>query len=181
MTNLQNLTGTYAFDPTHTSLSFTARHAMITKVRGTFDDFTGTIVADGANPENSSVEVVAQIASVDTNNDDRDNHLRSADFFDAEQFPTMTFKSTDVKVKGETFEVTGDLTIKDVTQSVTLPMEFTGAATDPFGQDRIGFEGEVTVNRKDFGLTWNAALETGGVLVSEKIKLNLDVSAVKQA
>lgn len=172
--------GTWNLDASHSEVGFSVRHAGISKVRGSFTEFDATLTT-GESLADSSVEATIQIASVSTKDANRDGHLKSADFFDAEQFPTMTFKSTDVKVKGETFEVTGVLTIKDVTQSVTLPMEFTGAATDPFGQDRIGFEGEVTVNRKDFGLTWNAALETGGVLVSEKIKLNLDVSAVKQA
>lgn len=180
MTDFAALTGTYALDPTHTELSFTARHAMITKVRGSFES-SGTLVLDGANPANSSVEVTLQVATVNTKNDDRDTHLRSADFFDVETYPTITFRSTSVSVQGTDVTVTGDLTIKDVTRQVVLAMEFTGASKDPFGNDRIGFEGEAEVNRKDYGLTWNAALETGGVLVSEKIKLTLDVSAIKQA
>ena len=179
MTDFATLTGTYALDPTHTELSFTARHAMITKVRGSFES-AGTIVLDGADPSNSSVEVTLQVATVNTKNDDRDAHLRSADFFDVETYPTITFTSTGVSVEGTDVSVTGDLTIKDVTRQVVLPMEFTGHSKDPFGNDRIGFEGELEVNRKDYGLTWNAALETGGVLVSEKIKLSLDVSAIKQ-
>ncbi len=154
---------------------------MVTKVRGSFNDFTGTIVADGANPENSSVDVTVQVSSVNTRDEGRDGHLVSGDFFNAEQFPTMTFKSTNVAYNGNVFEITGDFTIKGETHQLTLPMEFTGGAKDPFGNERIGFEGELDVNRKDFGLTWNAALETGGVLVSEKVKLIFDISAIKQA
>jgi polyisoprenoid-binding protein YceI len=125
--------------------------------------------------------VTIQAASVSTGSPDRDGHLKSADFFDVEQFPTWSFTSTDVVRDGATWAITGDLTIKDVTKSVTIDFEETGSATDPFGNQRVGFEGEVTVNRKDWGLTWNAALETGGVLVSEKVKLEFDLSAIKTA
>jgi polyisoprenoid-binding protein YceI len=119
------------------------------------------------------------VTSVDTGSADRDGHLRSGDFFDVESFPSMRFVSTDVKLSGNDWAVTGDLTIKDVTLPVTIDFEHTGSAIDPFGNTRVGFEGETVVNRKDFGLTWNAALETGGVLVSDKIKLEFDVSAIR--
>ena len=134
-----------------------------------------------SSPETSSLSVNIDVASVTTRNVDRDAHLRSADFFDVERFPNMVFVSTNIAVDGDTVEVTGDLTIKGVTHSVTVPFEFQGAATDPFGNQRIGFEGSVVVNRKDWNLNWNAALEAGGVLVSEKVTLELEVSAIKQA
>ncbi|OYN98679.1 YceI family protein [Enemella evansiae] len=182
MSNLSELTGTYAIDAAHSSLSFVARHAMVAKVRGSFEKFEGTANLDGQNPDNSSVRVTIDPASVDTRSSDRDAHLASPDFFDVAQHPSWHFESTGVKVTGDdTFDVAGNLTIKGVTQPVTIPFEYTGSATDPFGNQRAGFEGEITVNRKDFGLTWNAALETGGVLVSEKVKLELEISAIKQA
>jgi polyisoprenoid-binding protein YceI len=182
MTKLSELSGTYQLDASHSRVGFIARHAMIAKVRGSFDQVDGKATIDGANPANSTLEVTIQAASIDTRDANRDGHLRSGDFFDVENYPTITFKGTEFTiVDDETVEVTGDLTIKDVTKSVTVPFEFGGAAVDPFGNSRIGFEGQVTVNRKDWGLTWNAALETGGVLVSEKVVLDLEVSAVKAA
>ena len=182
MTTMSELKGTYELDPTHSTLGFVARHAMITKVRGSFTQFTGTGHVDGANPAASDVVVDIDVDSVDTRNADRDGHLKSGDFFETDKFPKMTFKSTEIKaLDAETVEITGDLTIKDVTKSVTIPFEFTGAAKDPFGNERIGFEGKTEVNRRDFNLTWNAALDTGGVLVSEKITLEFEISAIKQA
>lgn len=181
MTQITDLKGTYTLDPSHSEVGFTTRHAMVTKVRGAFSDYSGTATIDGANPSASTLEVVVHAASLDTRSADRDAHVRGADFFDVEQYPTITFKSTDFAVHGDTVDVTGDLTIKDVTRSVTIPFEFNGAATDPFGNERIGFEGKVDVSRADFGLTWNAALETGGFLVSDKVTLEFEVSAVKQA
>ena len=182
MTTLSDLNGTYTIDAAHSSLSFVARHAMITKVRGSFQKFEGTATLDGQNPDGSSVQVTIDPASVDTRSADRDAHLASPDFFDVAQHPSWHFQSTGVKVTGDnTFDVAGDLTIQGASQPVTIPFEYTGSATDPFGNQRAGFEGELDVNRKDFGLTWNAALETGGVLVSEKVKLVLEVSAIKQA
>jgi polyisoprenoid-binding protein YceI len=174
------LTGTYAIDVAHSRVGFVARHAMVTKVRGAYNEFEGKAVIDGENPENSSVEVTLQVASIDTRNAQRDGHLRTNDFLDAENYPTISFSSTRiVHDGGNDFQVTGDLTIKDVTKSITLPLEFQGAATDPFGNERIGFEGNVVINRKDWGVSWNAALETGGVLVSEKITLEFEISAIK--
>jgi len=176
------LTGTYTLDPAHTRIGFVARHAMVTKVRGAFNEFTGTAVLDSANPANSRVEVTIEAASIDTRNAQRDEHLRSNDFLAMQEYPQITFASTGVRLVDETsFEVTGDLTIKGVTKSITVPFEFEGAATDPFGNQRVGFEGSVTINRKDYGVTWNAALEGGGVLVSDKVTLEFEVSAVKNA
>jgi polyisoprenoid-binding protein YceI len=177
-----DLTGTYSLDPTHTRIGFVARHAMVTKVRGSFNEFEGTAVIDGANPANSSVRVTIDAASIDTRNAQRDEHLRTNDFLALEQYPQIAFASTDIRQVDETtFEVSGDLTIKDVTKPVTVPFTFEGVAQDPFGNQRIGFDGSVTISRKDYGITWNAALETGGVLVSDKIVLEFEVSAVKNA
>ncbi|WP_028707754.1 YceI family protein [Propionicicella superfundia] len=182
MTTIADLTGTYALDPSHSRLGFVTRHAMITKVRGSFDTFEGSGTIDGTDVAKSGVAVTIQSTSINTNNADRDNHLRSGDFFGAGDFPTITFTSTGFAQTDElTLEVTGDLTIKGVTKSVTVPFEFTGAATDPFGNQRVGFEGSTVISRADWGITWNAALEAGGVLVSDKITLEIEVSAIKQA
>ncbi|MFV0460909.1 MAG: YceI family protein [Actinomycetales bacterium] len=177
-TTTPSLTGNYTIDAAHTTIGFVARHAMVTKVRGAFNDFEGTAVI-APDVTDSTVSLTIQVASVDTRNDQRDAHLASADFFDAEQFGTISFVSTNVRQDGDVFEITGDLTIKDVTRPVTVPFSYEGSATDPFGNERVGFEGSVVVNRKDFGLTWNAALETGGVLVSDKVTLEFEVSAIK--
>ena len=180
-TAIADITGDYTIDVSHTRLGFTARHAMVTKVRGQFRDFAGTAHVDTATPSASSVNVAIRAASVDTGSADRDGHLRSGDFFDAEAFPEITFTSTSVERDGSEWQITGDLSIKGTSRSITIPFEETGSAQDPFGNVRIGFEGRTTVNRKDFGLTWNAALETGGVLVSDKIVLEFDISAIKSA
>ncbi|MGB8650366.1 MAG: YceI family protein [Mycobacteriales bacterium] len=175
-----DLSGDYALDVTHTRLGFTARHAMVTKVRGSFEEFEGTAELDFTDPSRSTAKVTFQIASISTGQKQRDEHLRTNDFFDAPSFPTGTFVSTSVKQTGDdTFEMTGDLTLKDVTHPVTIEWEHTGTARDPYGNLRAGFEGRATLNRKDWGITYNAALETGGVLISEKINLEFDVSAVK--
>lgn len=178
-TAIDDITGDYTLDVSHSRLGFVARHAMVTKVRGQFGAFEGTAHIDEKVPAASKVDLTIQVASIETGSADRDGHLKSGDFFDAETYPTITFVSTDVKRDGSDWAITGDLTIKDVTKSVTIDFEQTGSAQDPFGNVRVGFEGETTINRKDWGLTWNAALETGGVLVSEKIKLEFDVSAIK--
>ena len=175
------LTGDYTIDASHTRLGFSARHAMVTTVRGNFDDFDGTAYVDAETPASSSVRLAIRTASINTASADRDGHLRSADFFDAETHPEITFVSTSVDRDGTDWLITGDLTIKGTTHSVTIPFEENGTAQDPFGNVRVGFEGATTINRKDWDLTWNAALETGGVLVSEKIKLEFDVSAIKNA
>ena len=169
-------TGTWAIDPTHSEVGFVARHLMVTKVRGSFADVAGTVeVSDELS--SSVANVTIQTASVATGTADRDAHLRSADFFDVETYPEMTFVST--SFDGET--LVGDLTIKGVTKPVTLDVDFNGVATDPWGNEKAGFEAKGELNRTDWGLTWNAALEKGGVLVSEKIVLVLDVQLAKQA
>jgi polyisoprenoid-binding protein YceI len=152
---------------------------MVTKVRGAFNDVAGSGYFDVDEPTRSHLDVVIQAASIDTRNADRDGHLRSNDFFDMETYPEITFTSTSVSPTGENdYDVTGDLTIKGVTKSITIPFEVSGPATDPFGATRIGLEGRVVINRKDWGVNWNAALETGGVLISEKVTLEFEVSAV---
>ena len=181
MTDYTDYNGTWTIDPSHTRLGFVARHAMVTKVRGAFEDVAGTIVIDSANPSGSTAAVAVQLASINTGAPDRDAHLRSADFFDVEVNTEMTFASTAVKDNGDEFVMLGDLTIKGVTRPIELELEPTGVATDPFGDVRAGFEGVAELSRKDFGLTWNVALEAGGVLVSDKIKIQLDVSAIKTA
>jgi len=179
---LADLSGSYTLDPTHTRIGFVARHAMVTKVRGQFNEFDGSAVIDADDFTRSSAQLTIQAASIDTRNEQRDGHLRSNDFLALEEYPQITFVSTAVAQTGATsLELTGDLTIKGVTRSVTVPFEFEGAATDPYGNLRVGFEGSVVINRKDYGVSWNAALETGGVLVSEKITLEFEVSAIKNA
>jgi polyisoprenoid-binding protein YceI len=182
ITDFRTLTGTYALDVAHSRFGFVARHAMVTKVRGAFNEFEGTATIDGADPSKSSVAITLDVTSIDTRNAQRDDHLRTNDFLDVASYPKITFTSTSIEHDGgDTFLVTGDLTIKDVTRSVTIPLEFQGAAKDPFGNDRIGFEGELVISRKDWGVTWNVALETGGVLVSDKVTLEFEISAIKQA
>jgi polyisoprenoid-binding protein YceI len=175
-------TGTYTIDPSHSRIGFVARHAMVTKVRGSFNEFEGTGHFDAEQPANSHLELTIQAASIDTRNADRDGHLRSNDFFDMETYPTISYRSTAVEaVDADTYRVTGDLTIKGVSKPVTIDFEYTGTAVDPFGNTRLGLEGHVVVNRKDWGINWNAALDAGGVLVSEKVTLEFDVSAIKSA
>jgi polyisoprenoid-binding protein YceI len=181
LSNLGQLAGDYTLDPTHTRIGFVARHAMVTKVRGAFNDFAGSIHID-EDLSRSQAKLNIKVESIDTRNADRDGHLRTNDFLDAQQYPEIAFSSTGVKqVDDTTVRVTGDLTIKDATRPVEIDFEFQGAATDPFGNERIGFEGSTVISRKDWGITWNAALETGGVLVSEKVTLEFEVSAIKQA
>jgi polyisoprenoid-binding protein YceI len=178
---LTDISGDYTLDTSHSRLGFAARHAVVTKVRGQFSEWDATAHIDTANPAASSVTLTINPASVSTGSADRDGHLTSPDFFDVATYPEWKFVSTDVSRDGDDWSITGDLTIKDVTKPVTIEFEENGSAKDPFGNVRVGFEGSVTVNRKDWGLTWNAALETGGVLVSEKIKLEFDISAIKNA
>jgi polyisoprenoid-binding protein YceI len=181
-TTLADLSGIYILDPAHTRIGFVARHAMVTKVRGQFNDFEGSGVVDAGDFTKSTVTVTIQAASIDTRNEQRDTHLRSNDFLAMEDYPQITFTSTGIQQTGPTsVELTGDLTIKGVTNTVTIPFEFEGAATDPYGNLRVGFEGSVVINRKDYGVTWNVALETGGVLVSDKVTLEFEVSAIKTA
>jgi polyisoprenoid-binding protein YceI len=181
-TALPDVTGDYTVDVTHTRIGVRARHAMVTTVRGAFTGFTGTAHLDTAKPAASSVQLSIDAASIDTTNADRDAHLRSADFFDVETYPEIGFVSTAVEqLESDVFRVTGDLTIKGVTRSVAVDFTLTGSALDPFGNLRVGFEGALALKRSDWQLTWNAALETGGVLVSDKIQIEFDVSAIKNS
>ncbi|MEU6015290.1 YceI family protein [Streptomyces sp. NPDC047515] len=179
---LAALSGDYTIDPAHSSIGFTVRHAMVTNVRGSFGEHEGSLNLDGHNPANSTASIDVKIASVDTGIADRDGHLVSGDFFDAEKFPLMSFRSTQAEqLGGDAYRITGDLTIKDVTRPLSIDLEFNGSATDVYGNERVGFEGSADILRSEWGLTWNAALETGGVMVSDKVKLNFDISAIKAA
>lgn len=178
---VDTLTGDYTIDPSHSRIGFQARHAMVTKVRGQFDEFEGTAHVDAENPANSTVTVTIKAASVTTGQAQRDGHLKTPDFFDIENYPEITFVSTTVSRDGSDWTITGDLTINAVTKPVTIDFEETGSAKDPYGNLRVGFEGETTIERGEWGLNFNAALETGGVLVSEKVKLEFDISAIQNA
>jgi polyisoprenoid-binding protein YceI len=179
MSDLHSLTpGTWNVDPTHSGLNFTVKHLMVSKVRGRFGAFSGTIVID-ADPLKSSVNASAQVASIDTNEKSRDEHLRTGDFFDAEKFPMIDFASTKIEKAGDDFVLHADLTIKGVTKNVKFDLEFEGTGKDPWGNLKAGFSAKTEINRKEWGLEYNAALETGGVLIGEKVKLELDIQAVK--
>jgi polyisoprenoid-binding protein YceI len=168
---------TFQIDRAHSEVFFQVRH-LISKVRGQFSEFAGTITFDQEQPEHSSVLFTVQTASIDTNQADRDTHLRSDDFFSADKYPTLTFKSTAIKARGgNEYNVEGDLTIRDVTKRIVVPVTHLGLAKDPWGKEKIAFEAEVTINRKDFGLTWNAVLETGGFVVGDEVKVSLSVQA----
>ncbi|MBV6699333.1 YceI family protein [Kitasatospora aureofaciens] len=178
---LSELTGDYVLDPAHTRIGFVARHAMVTKVHGSFHDFEGTAHLDGSDPARSTARVTIRAGSIDTGVEQRDQHLRTNDFLDVPSHPDITFTTTAVEPTGKTdFRVTGDLTIKDTTRPVSIDFEYTGNAVDPSGNLRVGLEGSVAINRKDFGVTWNAALEGGGVLVGDKVVLEFDISAIRQ-
>jgi polyisoprenoid-binding protein YceI len=176
---LQGLTpGTWTIDTSHSSVEFAARHVMVSKVKGRFHDFEGAITI-AENPLDSKVEATIQLASVDTKDAQRDEHLRSDDFFAVATHPTMTFVSREVRPDGDDFVVVGDLTIRGVTRPVELDLEFNGVSADPWGGTRAGFTAKTEVNRRDFGLEWNVALDTGGVLVGEKVKIELEIEAVR--
>jgi polyisoprenoid-binding protein YceI len=178
MTQTLTATTTYQIDKAHSEAAFQVRH-LLTKVRGHFSDFEGLIRFDEQNPANSQVDVTLQAASVNTQNTDRDNHLRSGDFFDVEKHPALTFKSVSVQPRGAgSFDVLGDLTIHNVTKQVTLPVNYLGKAKDPWGNEKAAFEAELTINRKEFDLNWNAALETGGFLVGDDVKISLSIQAI---
>ncbi|MFC9456915.1 YceI family protein [Streptomyces sp. NPDC056637] len=180
--DLAALTGDYAIDPAHTTIGFVARHAMVTNVKGSFTQSSGTLHLNGADPSKSTASIEVTMNSIDTGSADRDTHLKSSDFFKTDEFPTMTFRSTSAEsLGGDDYRMTGDLTILGTTRPLTIDLEFNGSATDPFGNERVGFEGKSEILRSEWGLTWNAALETGGVLVSDKIKLTFDISAIKNA
>jgi polyisoprenoid-binding protein YceI len=172
--------GTWAFDPSHSSVEFSARHLMVSKVRGRFGAVDGTITIS-ENPFESSVRASVDASSIDSGDEKRDAHLRSADFFDVDQYPTLEFVSTGVEDRGDgQFALHGDLSVHGVTRPVTWDLEYDGTAQDPWGGTRAGFSATTEVNRKDWGLEWNVALETGGLLVGEKVRLTIEVEAVKQ-
>jgi polyisoprenoid-binding protein YceI len=180
--DLATVTGDYTIDPSHSTIGFVARHAMVTNVKGSFQEFTGSLHLDGTDPAGSTASLDITMNSIETGSADRDGHLKSADFFRTDEFPTMTFRSTKAEsLGGDDYRITGDLEILGTTRPVSIDLEFNGTAKDPFGNERVGFEGKAEILRSDWGLTWNAALETGGVLVSDKIKLNFDISAIKNA
>lgn len=169
-------------DPAHSRIGFVARHAMVTKVRGSFQEFAGRGRFDAADPSASSLQVTIEAASIETGNADRDGHLRGNDFFAMDEYPQITFTSTAVTPTGDDrYDVTGNLTLKGVTKPLTVPFEVSGPVVDPFGNTRIGLEGRVDVNRKDWGVSWNAAMEAGGLLVSDKVTLEFDIAAVQSA
>ncbi len=171
----------WKIDPAHSEINFTARHMMISNVRGRFENFTGIVEFDPNNPANSSVDVQIETASVNTRETQRDNHLRSADFFDVEKFPFMTFKSKKVEViDGSHGRIYGDLTIRNITREVVLDTEFNGKSQSPWGFSSAGFSATTKINRKDWELTWNVALETGGVLVSDEIKINIEIEIIEE-
>lgn len=169
----------WTIDPTHSEVGFKVKHMMFTNVKGLFNDYSADIDFN-ENLNDANLQFEAKINSIFTNNADRDNHLKSADFFDADQYPTLNFKSTNIQGNGSEYEITGDLTIKGITKPVTLNAEFSGLMTDPWGNTKVGLNLDGKINRKDFGLTYNAALETGGVLVGEDVKLNAEIQLVEQ-
>lgn len=171
--------GTWILDTAHSEVTFSVRHMMISKVRGTFGMKNATLVAP-ENPLDAKVEASVDVTSIDTNDDGRDAHLRSADFFDTENFPTMEFVSTGARIESDDFFIDGDLTIRGITKPVSFEFDFGGFGTDPYGNYKAGASATTTINREDFGLTWNAALETGGVLVGKDITINLDLQGALQ-
>jgi polyisoprenoid-binding protein YceI len=181
-TQAAELTGNYTLDVAHSRIGFVARHAMITKVRGAFNDFEGKAYLNADDPTKSNVTLTIKVDSIDTRNEQRDAHLRSNDFLDLATYPEITFVSTAVEPLGDDkYRVTGDLTIRGVTKPVSVDFEFTGSAVDPFGNTRVGLEGTTKINRKDWGVNFNVALEAGGFLVSDEITLEFEISAIKSA
>ncbi|MGC8628392.1 MAG: YceI family protein [Acidimicrobiales bacterium] len=177
-----SLTGNYVLDAAHSRLGFSARHAMVTKVRGAFNEFEGSGYIDEADPSKSHFKITIKATSIDTRNADRDKHLRSNDFLAMDDYPEITFTSTAVeKVDDTNYKVTGDLTLRGTTRPVTVDLEFTGSVIDPWGNTRLGFEGGTTINRKDWGVNWNAPLEAGGVLVSERVNLEFELALIRAA
>jgi polyisoprenoid-binding protein YceI len=172
---------TWKLDPSHTTVEFSAKHMMITTVKGRITDVTGTIYVDEKNPQNSSVEATLKAATLDTRTEQRDQHLRSADFLHVEKFPEIKFRSTRIQGDKDSFKLTGDLTIREVTKPITLDVEFEGQTKDPWGGERIGFSATGKIDRREFGLLWNQALEAGGVLVGNDVKISLEAQAVKVA
>ena len=169
----------WKLDPAHTLVEFSAKHLMISTVKGRITDIEGIIYSDEKDLKNSSVEATLRAVSLDTRTDQRDQHLRSADFLDVEKYPAIRFRSTRIQGDKQSFKLTGDLTIRDVTKPITLNVEFEGETKDPWGGERIGFSATGKIDRREFGLTWNQALETGGVVVGNDIKISIDVEAIK--
>jgi len=182
-TSTTSTTSTWTIDPAHSLIEFAAKHMMITTVKGRLADVRGPLTLDEENPDRSTVEVEFDAASIDTRSEPRDQHLRSADFLDVEHYPTVSFRSRRIEgaraAEGGRFRVVGDLTIRGTTREVTLDATFEGQGRDPWGGERVSFSADTKIDRRDFGLTWNAALETGGVLVSNDVKIRLDVQAVR--
>jgi len=176
---IANATNTWKIDPSHTTIEFSARHMMFTTVKGRFADIEGTVTVNGDAPEAAVVDVTMKAASIDTRVEQRDAHLRSADFLDADNFPVVTFTSTKIAGTEEQFAMTGNLTIRGVTKPVTLDVTYEGSGTDPWGGERKGFSADGKIDRREFGLTWNQALEAGGVLVSNEIKIHIDAQLVR--
>ncbi len=171
----------WAIDPTHSTVGFKVKHMMFTNVKGNFENYEANILADNADFSDATMEFSADIASINTNNADRDNHLKSADFFDAEQFPKLTFKASSfTKIDDDNYEIAGDLSMRGITKFVKFPAEFSGLMTDPWGNTKAGLNIFGKINRKDWGLNWNSTLETGGVLVSEEVKLDIELQLLKQ-
>lgn len=176
-----DLSGDWDLDPAHTRIGFSAKHAMVANVRGAFNDVTGRLHVDFDDTTKSTAEIALKVASIDTRNTQRDDHLRSADFFNAEKWPDVVFKSSRIEEVGDNaLVVSGDLTIRDITKPITIPIEFTGVETDAFGALRAGFEGTRRIDRREYGLEWNMPLDSGGWLVSEKITLEFEISAIKR-
>ncbi|MDN5551319.1 MAG: YceI family protein [Brevibacterium sp.] len=181
MSSDEQLTGTWVIDPAHTRLGFSSRHAMVARIRGAFNTVEGKVVVDAEDLSKTEVTITIDVDSVDTRTPDRDAHLRSADFFDVENYPTITFKSTGVdEVEEGSYIVNGDLTIRDITRPVSVPLELLGIDHDQTGALRAGFEGKRRIDRKDWGVTWNTTLDSGGLLVSDKITLEFELSLIKE-
>lgn len=171
--------GSWSIDPAHSVLDFKVRH-LFSKAGGSFDEWSGTLEFDGSDPATLQADVTIQAASINTDNENRDNHLRSADFFDVEQFPTITFVSTKSEQRDGQWFLVGDFTMRGVTQEVAIPFEFHGSGQDPWGSQRAGFSGELTVNRKDYGIEWNKTLDVGGMMLGDEVDIELEVEAVEQ-
>lgn len=169
----------YSIDQSHTSVSFVVKHMVLAKVRGNFHEFTGTIIFDEADVTRSSVQGTVKVASIDTDNDKRDDHLRGADFFDVEKYPEITFSSTRIEKRGDNYVCSGNLTMRGVTKEVEIPFTITGKITDPWGNTRIGIEAGFTINRQDFGITWSKIMDNGGLVVSNDVKIELVAELIK--
>ena len=181
MTTTRTATSTWTIDPAHSSAEFAVKHLMVSTFKGHFRSLEGTVHLNEANPANSSVTASVDVASIDTQTPDRDAHLRSDDFFNAERYPKMTFRSTRVEqIDGTNWKVTGELTVRDVTKEVVLDTEYEGRIVDPWGNERIGFTARTELSRKEFGVRWNAAIETGGVVVGDKVRISLNIEIVRQ-